>query len=290
VRAPPVPEASYARAAEPLWPLALARIAIGSLFLARTTPLAVFIFGPVGADARPLLGWPAGDTMALGIGLSPSALQLACVARTLGLVAFTLGVRARYAALVAVAAGYVVLYRAPFAFTSTQYLLLQATLLLGLADASTALALRPEPARSPASSRWMLRAFVASVYLWAAFGKLRTDWLDGRTLALFHEEGRLAGPLADWLLSTPGRCAVAGPAVAFAELALGPLLLYRRTRRLGLVLAACFHLAIQWMGHPDVIGWTMLCLLVVFVDGSGRWARGRQRTQTADSSGQTTNP
>jgi hypothetical protein len=262
--------------------MALARIAIGGLFLARTTPLAILIFGPLGADARPLLGWPVNDTTALGLGLSPLALKIACLARTLGLVAFTLGVRARWAAVVAVTTGYLVLYQAPFAFTSTQYLLLQATLLLGLADASMVFAVRPEPARSPDSSRWMLRAFVASVYLWAASAKLRPDWLDGRTLALFHDEGRLKGPLADWLLSTPGRCAVAGPAVAFGELALGPLLLYRRTRPVGLILAACFHLGIQWMGHPDVIGWTMLCLLLVFVD--------RQRTQTADSAGQTTSP
>jgi hypothetical protein len=280
VRALPVPEASAARGSE-LWPLALARIAIGALFLARTTPLASFVFGPVGADAHPLLGWPAG-AVALGIGLSSGALKILCVTRTLGLVAFTLGIHARYAALVAVASGYLVLYQAPFAFTSTQYLLLQATLLLGLADASTVLALRREPARSPVSSRWMLRAFVASVYLWSGFAKLRHDWLDGRTLAMFHEEGRLAGPLADWLLSSPARCAVAGPAVAFGELALAPLLLLRRTRRAGLILAACFHLGIQSMGHPDVIGWTMLCLLVVFLDG--------QRTQTADSVGQTTSP
>ena len=180
------------------------------------------------------------------------------------------------------ASGYAVLYQAPFAFTSTQYLLLQAMLLLGLADASTVLSLRPEPARSPTSSRWMLRAFVASVYLWAAFAKLRHDWLDGRTLALFHEEGRLTGPLADWLLSTPGRCAVVGTAVAVGELALAPLLLYRRSRAVGLILAASFHLGIQWMGHPDVIGWTMLCLLIVFVDG--------QRRQVAASFGHTTSP
>ena len=233
MRAPPVPDAPAAREAAALWPLAVARIAIGGLFLVRTTPLAAFVFRPVGTDAHPLLGWPAGDTVALGIGLSSLALKLLCVTRTLGLVAFALGVRARVAAVVAVASGWVVLYQAPFAFTSTQYLLLQATLLLGLADASTVLALRPEPARSPTSSLWMLRAFVASVYLWAAFAKLRHDWLDGRTLAMFHEEGRLTGPLADWLLSTPARCAVAGPAVAFGELAIGPLLLHRRTRPVG---------------------------------------------------------
>jgi len=288
VRAPFVLETPRVRGTEPLWPLALARIAIGGLFLARTTPLASVLFGPVGADAHPLLGWPAGETAGLGIGLPSLALKILAVARTLGLVAFTLGVQVRTAALVAVASGYLLIYQAPFAFTSTQYLLLQATLLLGLADTSTAFALRPAPARSPTSSRWMLRAFVASVYLWAGFAKLRHDWLDGRTLAMFRDERRLAGPLADWLLSNPGRCAVAGPAIAFGELALAPLLLYRRTRPAGLILAVCFHLGIQWMGHPDVIGWTMLCLLIVFLDDP--WVARLQRRQTADSTGQTTSP
>jgi hypothetical protein len=288
VHAPPVPETSDTGAT--LWPLAVARIAIGALFLLRTTPLATFVFGAVGADARSLLGWPTGDAVALGIGLSPLALKILCVTRTLALVAFTLGIQARAAALVAVASGYAVLYQAPFAFTSTQYLLLQATLLLGLADTSTELAVRPAPARAPTSSRWMLRAFVASVYLWAGFAKLRHDWLDGRTLAMFHADGRLTGSLADWLLATPRRCAIAGPAVAFAELAVGPLLLYRRTRLVGMILAVAFHLGIEWMGHPDVIGWTMLCLLVVFVDDAPQWARRRQRMQVAVSSGQTTSP
>jgi hypothetical protein len=228
----------------------------------------------LGADARPLLGWPGdGAATAFGLGLSPSTLKVLCVIRTLGLVAFALGVRTRLAAVVAVVSGYLVLFQAPFGFTSTQHLLLQATFLIGIADSSAVLALRPELPRSPGSSRWMLRGFVASVYVWAAYAKLRADWLDGRTLALFHEEGRLHGPLADLLLGTSRRCAVMGPATAFGELALGPLLLYPRTRLVGLVLAVAFHLGIESMGQPDVIGWVMLCLLVVFVDRRG------QRTQ-----------
>jgi hypothetical protein len=120
----------------------------------------------------------------------------------------------------------------------------------------------------------MLRAFVASVYAWAALAKLRGDWLDGRTLALFHEEHKLKGPLADLVLATPARCAVTGPAVALGELALGPLLLFRRTRTVGLALAVGLHLGIEWMGHPDVIGWVMLSLLVVFVEVQPTAARG----------------
>jgi hypothetical protein len=268
-----------------LLPLAWARVAIGALFLFRTTPLGGLIDPALGSDAHPLLGWPHADaSLAFGFGLSAAALKALCVVRTLGLVAFTLGLCARPAGLLAAAAGALVLMQSPFGFTSTQQLLLEATALLALADSSTALALWREEARAPASSRWMLRAFVASVYAWAAFAKLRPDWLDGRTLALFHESGRLSGPLADALLATPGRCAILGPAIAFGELSLGPLLLIRRTRWAGIALAFAFHAGIEWMGHPDVIGWAMLGLLLVFVEPR------RQRRQAADASGQTTSP
>jgi hypothetical protein len=111
----------------------------------------------------------------------------------------------------------------------------------------------------------MMRAFVVSVYAWAALAKARSDWLDGRTLALFHLEGRLRGPLADLLLASPARCAVAGKLVFFTEASLGFLLVLPRTRLIGLVVATLFHVGIEWMGHPDAIGWVMLSLLLVFI-------------------------
>jgi hypothetical protein len=266
--APPAHGAELARGAEgeALRALAWARVAVGALFLFRTTPL-IGLFDPgIGADARPLYGWPPpGDAVALGLGLSAPALKALCLVRTAGLAAFLLGVGARVAGLVAVAAGYLVLFQAPFGFTATQHLLLQATALLSLADASSRLAILPAVPRSPRSSLWMVRAFVASVYAWAGVAKLRPDWLDGRTLLLFHEEQKLRGPLAEALLGSPARAAIAGPLVALGELALGPLLLVPRTRPLGLSIAVAFHLGIEWMGHPDVIGWVMLCLLVVFL-------------------------
>ena len=210
-----------------LRPLAWARIAVGGIYLLRSTPVIGLFDAGLGADVHPLLGWPDPAVAAFGLGLSTRVVAALCIVRTLGLVAFTLGAFSRAAGLAAVVAGYLVLYQAPFGFTATQHLLLQGTLLLSLADASTVLAFRPAPPRSPRTSAWMLRAFVASVYAWAAIAKLRGDWLDGRTLALFHEEHKLKGPLADLLLGACTRCAVAGPAVALGELSLGPLLLIR---------------------------------------------------------------
>jgi hypothetical protein len=41
-----------------LRPLAWARIAVGGIFLLRSTPLIGLFDAPLGADAHPLLGWP----------------------------------------------------------------------------------------------------------------------------------------------------------------------------------------------------------------------------------------
>jgi hypothetical protein len=244
--------------------LAWARIAVGTLYLFRSTPL-IGLFDPtIGADARPLLGWPDGSEN-LGLGVSAGLLVALCLARTAAFLAFTIGFFPRASGLVAAGAGYLVLLERPFAFTATQHLFLQATMLLALADVGALASVRREPPRSPRTGLWMMRAFVVSVYAWAALAKARADWLDGRTLALFHEEGRLRGSLADLLLASPARCAAMGKVVFVVEASLCLLLCLPRTRLVGVVAAAAFHIGIEWMGHPDVIGWVMLSLLLVFV-------------------------
>lgn len=52
----------------------------------------------------------------------------------------------------------------PFAFTATQHLFLQATMLLSLADVGVLLSVRPERPRSPRTGLFVVRAFVVSVY------------------------------------------------------------------------------------------------------------------------------
>src|SRR5436190_13229896 len=187
--------------------LAWTRIAVGSLYLLRSTPLIVLFDPAIGADAWPLLGWPEGSTN-LGLYIPAGVLGVLCIARTIAFFAFTIGYFPRASGLLAVAAGYAVLLERPFGFTATQHLFLQATLLLALADVAVLASVRREPPRSPRTALWMMRAFVISVYGWAALAKARGDWLDGRTLVLFHQEGRLRGPLADLLLASPSRCAV----------------------------------------------------------------------------------
>lgn len=250
-------------AADPT-PLAWGRILLGILFLLRTTPVLAPLHFNFTAGTSPLLGWP---TAAWHGSLLPFALPSAlaaflCVLRTLAAVLFALGVWTRPAGLVAGASGYLVMLEHPFALESTLHMLFQGTMLLALTDAGSTLALRPEPVRNVASGLLLIRIFLASIYFWAGFGKLRPDWLDGRTLALFQTDGALSGPFADFVLATPVSRMVIACVIAATELSLPALLFWKRTRRVAPFIALSMHAAIELAARPDLIGWTTSALLL----------------------------
>jgi hypothetical protein len=188
--------------------------------------------------------------------------------RTLAALAFMLGVEARAAGLIAGIAGYLVMLQQPFAFVMTLHLLFQGAILLALAGSGGALALRPDPPRDAASGITLVRLFVASVYLWAGASKLRHDWFDGRTLEVLAQQRWISGRLADLLLATPALRAAVASSAALGELALGPLLLWPRTRRAALLAALAFHAGLEVMARPDVLGFGMAALLICFLPGA----------------------
>jgi hypothetical protein len=243
-----------------LRPLGLARAAFGLVLLLRTTPV-LAAFHPAFLRGNPgWLGWPAGGWH-VGIALDPALAKLLVVARTVAAVALMLGVRTRIAGLVAGIAGYVLLAQDVFGYFHHLHLLYLGAILFAIVDADSAIALRLAPARSPASSLLLMRAFTASIYLWAAVGKLASEWGTGRALALFRASGALHIPAA---LASP----VVELAVVATELTLGCLLLWPRTRRLALIAALLLHLTFEIVGRVDTIGWQMVALLLVFT-GSG---------------------
>lgn len=171
---------------DPLGGLGSARVALGCVFLLRTTPLLAAFHVSFLADARPLLGWPDGHAhFAPFIPALPAALlAVLCVVRTLAAVAFTVGIRARVAGFVAGGLGYLTVLQDPARFYTTHHVIFLGAILLASTDAVSVCAVSPEPRRSPNSSLLLIRAWVASIYIWAAIAKVRPDWLDGRTFVL----------------------------------------------------------------------------------------------------------
>ena len=247
--------------------LGRARVALGAVFLLRTTPLLAVFHVPFLADAKPLLGWPDGHAhFAPFIPALPAALLAAlCVVRTLAAIAFTLGIRARFAGILAGASGYVTVLQDPARFYTTHHVIFLGTVLLACTDAVAACALRPESARSPKSSVWLIRGWVASIYVWAAISKLRADWFDGRTLALLSREEMFRPFVASEFLATDARRSLVAWGVVATELVLAPLLLIPWTRRVGWALAVVFHLGLEWAASPDLFGWAMIALLLAFL-------------------------
>jgi hypothetical protein len=271
-----------------LRPLAWTRIGFGLVVAIRTTPLIALFDDSFGGESVPLLGWPrAGElrTPAIGFGVSDHTIQFLCVLRTLAILAFFIGYRARVAGVVAGVTGYIVLLQNAFSFTFTQHLMFVGLFLLAWTDCDAELAVRPSPPRSPRTSLWLVWLFTTSIYAWAAIAKLRRDWLDGRTLGLFLNDGRLRGPLAPLFVGTAERRAFSGPMIALMEISLGPLLLWKKTRWWAFVLACSFHVGIEAVARPDVFGWLMVALLMSFVP-----LAPHSSEQVAASNGHTNSP
>lgn len=233
-----------------LAPIRRARAAFGLVFLLRTTPVLAVFHPAFLRGGSGWLGWPDGGWH-VGVALDPALAKLLVVARTLAAVALMLGVRPRIAGLVAGLTGYVLLAQDAFGYFHHLHLLYLGAILFALVDDS-----------SPRSSLLLMRAFTASIYTWAGIGKLASEWGTGHALALFRASGALHVPAA---LASPA----VELAVVAAELALGPLLLWPRTRRAALVAALLLHVTFEIIARVDTIGWQMVALLLVFT-GSAR--------------------
>lgn len=246
------------------------RVVVGAVFLLRTTPLIHALPGLYANHGGPLLGWPVEgrvEAAVFGLVLPATAIKALIVVRTLGGVLFLLGVFARPAGISAAIAAYLVYAQEPFALIFTLHVLYTSVLLLACTDAVAAVAIVPARARSPRSSLWLIRGFLASVYLWSGVAKLRPDWLAGRTLTALRANGYAEGWVAELALRTPARAMASAWSVALLELALPFLLFFRRTRFVGIAVACAMHGVFEVAMHPDVFGWVMVALLGAwFVD------------------------
>ena len=259
--------------------LGRARVALGCIVLLRTTPLLAPLHIPLLRDAYPLLAWPNGQMHLAPFipALPDDARAVLCIVRTIAVLAFMAGLWARPAGLLGGALGYITVLQDPAHFYATFHVLFLGTIVLACTDAVGNCAVRPRAPQSPTSSAWLVRAWVASIYTWAAIAKLRPDWLDGRTLGLFVRGAMLRPFVVRHFLATEGQRSFVACAVVVLEFALAPLLLYQPTRRAGLVLALAMHAALEFGAAPDVFGWAMVALLLSFwTPSSPRSLRARQ--------------
>ncbi len=258
----------------PMW-LAIARLGLGILFLVRTTGLAAWPPLHIVSSAPFLLGWPDATGIRFGAALAlPDPLVMfACLARTAAAALFVMGIWTRPAGLVAGVSAYVVASQDPVAFNMTKHVLFLGMIVLALTDAGARLALRARPVGSVTSGFGLVRIWVASIYVWAGLAKMQGDWLSGRVLEVFVGHNVVHGWLATHLLATPVSRALAAPVIATGEIAIGLLLLWRKSRRPALVAAYAVHVIFQVAMAPDLLGWAMAALLCVFIGDLGPWRR-----------------
>src|SRR4051812_22664191 len=184
-----------------LRPLGAARIAFGLVFVLRTTPLLAPFSPAFLRGTNGWLGWPDAGWHVSATGLALPAVVVAAlvILRTVATVCLLLGFRTRISGLVAGVTGYLVLAQDVFGYLHHLHMLYLGALLFAFVDADSALAVRITPASSPRSSLALMRVFVASIYVWAAIGKLASEWGTGSALLLFRDSGVLDH--VGWLLT-----------------------------------------------------------------------------------------
>jgi hypothetical protein len=228
--------------------LAWMRIAIGAIFLLRTTPLLApfgFRFTQV-----PLVGWPEPGFRVSLLGLPAWLVAALAIARTIAALSFTIGYRARIAGVIATTCGYLALSTDALGYVNSLHLLFLATLVLALVDA-----------RSMKTSVWLVRALPLSVYVFSAIAKLNAQFLSGDAIRGFCEDRYIRGPIAS--LACPHARAMSITTIV-AEMTLPIVLAIPRTRRVAIFVALGFHLVVELAMHPDVFGWVMAVLLASF--------------------------
>jgi hypothetical protein len=141
------------------------------------------------------------------------------------------------------------------------------------------------------SGAWAIRLFqieMCLIYWSAAWSKLSSaSWQDGSALYYVYQIGDLYGrfPLPDWITTSESAIRFGSWSVILVEAAIPFLLLFRPTRKFGLLTAFSLHLAIEYAMNLFLFQWVMMAGLLSFVDPSQwAWARkgsGRKNLEVA---------
>lgn len=121
---------------------------------------------------------------------------------------------------------------------------------------------------------WLLRAEIASVYVWAGLCKVQPDWLlDAQPLRTWLAAKAGVPLVGPWLASAPVAYGMAWGGMLY-DLAIPWLLLWPRTRRLGFALVLGFHLVTAALFPIGVFPWVMLLASTLFLaPDAAAWGR-----------------
>ena len=123
---------------------------------------------------------------------------------------------------------------------------------------------RRKPHRSGAIPFWpiaLLRAQLVISYFYAGVAKLNADWLlDAQPLKYFlaQEHVVLPGAYLTSLIKTEAFAYLLSYSGALFDLSIGFLLLWRRTRFLGMIVLFAFHATNHWLLFEDILWFPLL--------------------------------
>lgn len=115
----------------------------------------------------------------------------------------------------------------------------------------------------PAWTLWLARFQVGLPYVFGGIAKLNADWLRGEPMRIWLSKGPLPylfGPV----IKEPWMALLFSWGGVILDLAIVPLLLWRRTRPVAFSLAVLFHLLNAIMFEIDVFPWMMIGATLVF--------------------------
>lgn len=116
----------------------------------------------------------------------------------------------------------------------------------------------------PAWTQWLLRFQIGVPYFFGGIAKINADWLRGQPMrtTLSHMSDH------PWVANFPLDQEVMVQFICWGglvfDLAIVPLLLYRKTRLLGFVLAAMFHVSNHFLWNIGIFPWLMIVSTTVY--------------------------
>ncbi|MBZ0283002.1 MAG: HTTM domain-containing protein [Anaerolineae bacterium] len=122
----------------------------------------------------------------------------------------------------------------------------------------------------PAWSLWLLRGQIGLVYFFAGIAKLNGDWLAGQPMSMWLAD-RTDFPVIGHLFTESWMVLAFSYGGLLFDLSAFPLLLWRRTRWMGLGIGLAFHLTNYQLFNIGIFPWFMLAANLLFLDSD--WPR-----------------